>query len=79
MTDPDMNAQDAKLIRMAGEIHQFFRRQGDAAPAAAAHHMQQFWAPTMRADFVAVVAGLTSDDGGKDGVPLHAIAKALAE
>lgn len=51
-----MTENEAKLVRMAQEIHQFFRHQGDAAPGAAADHIKQFWAPTMRADFMALAA-----------------------
>lgn len=75
MNAQNMTEQDAKLLRMAGEIHQFFRHQGDAAPIAAAAHLKQFWAPTMRADFVAIVAA----KGDRASAPLHAIAKALQE
>ena len=52
-----MTEQDEKLLRMAGEIYQFFRHQGDAAPVAAASHLKQFWAPSMRADYLAVDCG----------------------
>lgn len=73
MTGQNVNEQDAKLLRMAGEIHQFFSHQGDGAAAAAANHLEQFWAPAMRADFQAAIAaqGARADDH------LHAIAKAL--
>ncbi len=70
-----MTEQDEKLLRMAGEIYQFFRHQGDAAPAAAASHLKQFWAPSMRMDYLAVVAA----KGDQASAPLHAIAKALQE
>ena len=50
-----MTEAEAKLVRMAGEIHQFFRHQGDASYSAAANHIRQFWSPVMRADFVNVV------------------------
>lgn len=53
--------QGAKLLVMATEIHQFFRHQGDTAPALAADHMKQFWPPMMRADFLAVIARRGAD------------------
>lgn len=68
-----MTEQDQKLIRMAGEIHQFFRHQGDAAAGAAANHIQQFWAPSMRSDFQRVLA----EQGDAAPAHIHAIAKAL--
>lgn len=70
-----MTQQDEKLIRMAGEIYQFFRHQGDAAPGAAADHMQQFWAPVMRSDFQRTLA----EQGDAAPAHIHAIAKALNE
>ena len=70
-----MTEQDKKLLRMAGEIYQFFRHQGDAAPAAAASHLKQFWAPSMRTGFLAVIAA----KGEQASAPLNAIAKALQE
>lgn len=51
-----MTEGEAKLARMAGEIHRFFRHQGDGAVPAAANHLRQFWPPGMRADFVALAA-----------------------
>lgn len=51
-----MTEGEAKLIRMAEEIHQFFRHQGDTAPAAAADHIRQFWAPVMRQEFLAAIS-----------------------
>ena len=51
-----MTEGEAKLVRMAEEIRQFFQHQGDGADAAAANHIRQFWAPTMRADFLALAA-----------------------
>lgn len=65
---------DAKLLRMAHEISQFFRHQGDAAPAAAAHHLRQFWPPVMRKRFLEIV----ESDGARDET-LRRIAAALAE
>lgn len=41
-----------KLVRMALEIHQFFKHQGDGAIDAAANHLKQFWAPSMRTAFI---------------------------
>ena len=45
-----MTEGEAKLVRMASEIHQFFRHQGDVAAEKAAFHLKQFWAPSMRND-----------------------------
>ena len=68
-----MTEQDAKLLRMAKEIHQFFSHQGDGAPEAAANHLKQFWPPTMRRRFLQLV---DNDGAGIDGT-IKAIAAAL--
>jgi hypothetical protein len=51
-----MTEGEAKLVRMALEIQQFFRHRGDAADGLAADHIKQFWAPSMRKAFQAVLA-----------------------
>jgi len=56
-----------KLVQMALEIHQFFRHRGAAAPAEAAQHLRQFWAPAMRRAFQEHVA-----ERGRD-VPAEAL------
>jgi hypothetical protein len=65
-----MTDGEAKLIRMVLEIRQFFRHQGDDA---AAYHLQQFWAPSMRQDFLALIE--RESDAVAAGV--RAIASAL--
>ena len=75
MNAQNITGEEAKLLRMAEEIHQFFRHQGDAAPVAAASHLKQFWAPTMRTDFLAAI----TVQGDQAGAPLQAIAMALQE
>ena len=54
---------DDKLIRMAGQMADFFRSQPDAAPAeAVARHINAFWTPRMRQDFVDhLAAGAEAD------------------
>lgn len=69
-----MTEAETKLVRMATEIHQFFRHQGDAAAPAAANHIRQFWAPPMRTDFLAVA----EREGDSLGEPALSIAAALA-
>jgi len=65
-----MTPEEQKLIRMAEEIRLFFRRQGpEAAAKAAAEHIRQFWAPSMRQDFLAL----------GDSADLSPEAKAIAE
>jgi len=68
-----MNESETKLVRMAQEIRQFFRRRDDAAEATA-DHLRQFWAPAMRAEFRAAVAR----DGDAMPEEIRAIAQALA-
>lgn len=56
-----MTGEGDKLVQMALEIHQFFRHRGEAAPAEAARHLRQFWAPAMRRDFLAHVKARSRD------------------
>jgi len=58
---PTMNT-DEKLIYMANQIADFFAAQGEArAVAGIAEHIQKFWTPQMRRDFLALAA---RDDSG---------------
>lgn len=45
-----------KLIRMANQIATFFESQPEAAPAAIAAHINDFWEPRMRAQLLAIGA-----------------------
>ena len=59
---------DAKLARMAEAIAAFFRSMPDEqAAAAVAGHINQFWAPQMRRNFVARF--------GDDPSPLHPLVR----
>ncbi|SIR63680.1 formate dehydrogenase subunit delta [Pseudacidovorax sp. RU35E] len=51
-----MDADD-NLVRMANRIGDFFAAQPDHEEALAgiAEHLRKFWAPRMRADFLAAV------------------------
>lgn len=51
-----------KLQRMANEIARNLAALGDAAPAAVAEHLRQFWTPRMRAELRAMV------EAGGDGL-----------
>lgn len=62
-----------KLVYMANQIATFFAAQGEeAAPAAVAEHLHQFWDPRMRRAIVAFVA-----DGGEGLDPVAAKAVGL--
>ncbi|HEY3639326.1 MAG TPA: formate dehydrogenase subunit delta [Rhizomicrobium sp.] len=51
-----MNA-DEKLAYMANQMAKFFVTQGeDRAPASIADHIEKYWNPDMRADFLAAAA-----------------------
>lgn len=52
-----------KLIRMAGQMADFFRSQPDQPAAqAVAGHINDFWSPQMRRDFLAQIqAGAEAD------------------
>ena len=48
-----MLSYEEKLAYMANQISDFFRAQGDAkAVPAIADHINKFWDPQMRADFL---------------------------
>ncbi|MFG6081273.1 formate dehydrogenase subunit delta [Paracoccus litorisediminis] len=47
-----MMHSDDKLIRMAGQMADFFRSQPGAPAEAVAGHINSFWTPRMRQDFV---------------------------
>lgn len=52
---------DDKLIYMANQIADFFAAQGEArAVPGIADHIDQFWTPQMRRQFLALVAKDTS-------------------
>ncbi len=66
-----------KLVRMANQIATFFAAQGaDAAPAAVAAHLRQFWDPRMRRTIIAHAA---TGGAGLDPVAAAAIARLAAE
>ncbi|KAA2313868.1 formate dehydrogenase [Pseudooceanicola sediminis] len=55
-----------KMVMMANQIATFFRSQpGDDQPERIAEHLNDFWAPRMRAQFLAHVR-----DGGQGCDPL---------
>jgi formate dehydrogenase subunit delta len=60
-----------KLVYMANQIATFFASQGeDAAPAAVAEHLRQFWDTRMRWGIVDFVA---AGGGGLDPVAAKAV------
>lgn len=58
-----MNHSDDKLIRMATQMAHFFRSQpGQSVAEAVASHINAFWSPRMRQDFVRhLAAGAEAD------------------
>ena len=66
-----MTPEQQKLIRMALEIRQNFNRRGGLEPAV--EHIRAFWAPSMRADFVALAGDMAFPEDARP------IAAALAE
>jgi formate dehydrogenase subunit delta len=51
---------EAKLLRMATQIADFYKSYGDAkATEAIAGHINKFWTPKMREDFLAAAMGRT--------------------
>ena len=52
-----MHYDNTKLIRMAKQMADFFRAQPDiSAPEAVADHINDFWTPDMRREFVDLIA-----------------------
>ena len=60
---------DEKLAYMANQVAKFFAAQGEERAArGVADHLQKFWDPVMRRDFLAAAA--------KDSSDLHPAVKA---
>ena len=54
---------DARLVRMANQIGTFFQsKPHEEGVAGVAEHINRFWEPRMRRQFLAIV------DGGGDGL-----------
>jgi formate dehydrogenase subunit delta len=50
-----MSSPDEKLVYMANQIADFFKAQGEAkAVPAIADHLNKFWDPQMREDFLRI-------------------------
>jgi formate dehydrogenase subunit delta len=57
-----MPSPDEKLVYMANQIADFFRAQGEAkAVPAIADHLNKFWDPHMREDFLRVAESSHAD------------------
>lgn len=55
MSDEHTMSIDEKLVYMANQIADFFRAQGEArAVPAIADHLNKFWDPVMREDFLRI-------------------------
>lgn len=52
---------EAKLLRMAHQIADAYKAYGDTAPDAIASHINKFWTPKMREDFLCAATGRTLD------------------
>jgi formate dehydrogenase subunit delta len=53
-----MPSPDEKLVYMANQIADFFKAQGEAkAVPAIADHLNKFWDPQMREDFLRIAKG----------------------
>jgi formate dehydrogenase subunit delta len=63
-------ARPDRLIYMANQIARFFTAQPQDAAAATANHLRSFWAPEMRSELGAWVAG---GGDGLDPVALAAV------
>jgi len=68
-----MLSPDEKLVYMANQIADFFRAQGEAkAVPAIADHINKFWDPVMREDFLRLAQSPNTDlhDLVRKGLPL---------
>ena len=62
---------DEKLAYMANQIAKFFAAQGEEKAAkGVADHIQKFWNPDMRRDFLAAAANLPLHPAVKAALPL---------
>lgn len=64
---------DEKLVYMANQVAKFFAAQGDERAArGVADHLQKFWDPVMRRDFLAAATKDSSSlhPAVKDALPL---------
>lgn len=69
---PHAHDTGAKLVRMANQIATFFRSQpGEDAPERIAAHLNDFWEPRMRTQFLSMVA---AGEGGFDPLVIAAAA-----
>ncbi|HEX3944507.1 MAG TPA: formate dehydrogenase subunit delta [Rhizomicrobium sp.] len=60
-----MPSLDEKLVYMANQIADFFRAQGEAkAVPAIADHLNKFWDPHMREDFLRIAQNPDSQLNG---------------
>ena len=62
MSEISEHTPDEKLLRMAGQIADFFRSQPGAPEAAVAGHINDFWGYRMRTEFLALLAAGATDD-----------------
>lgn len=67
-----MHYDTRKLIRMAGQMADFFRSQPDRPPAeAVADHINANWAPQMRSDFLELInSGAEADPIVRDAAAM---------
>jgi formate dehydrogenase subunit delta len=57
-----MQSPDEKLVYMANQIADFFKAQGEAkAVPAIADHLNKFWDPQMREDFMRIAKSPDAD------------------
>ena len=70
-----MSDNSDKLIRMAGQMADFFRSQPDRPPAeAVAAHINDSWTYRMRADLIAALqAGAKADPIVRDAVTFNTL------
>ncbi|WP_134681643.1 formate dehydrogenase subunit delta [Paracoccus ravus] len=69
-------SHDSKLIRMATQMADFFRSQPGSPAEAVAGHINAFWSPRMRHDFVGQIAsGAEADPIVKAAVPFIRVAE----
>lgn len=65
-----MSHSNDKLIRMAGQMADFFRSQPGSTAESVAQHINAFWTPRMRQDFVRHLA-----EGAEADPVLHEAAR----
>ncbi|MCW2283888.1 hypothetical protein M2323_001497 [Rhodoblastus acidophilus] len=57
----EIHDSETKILRMAVQIADYYKAYGGMAPEAIAGHINKFWTPKMREEFLCAATGRTLD------------------